>query len=92
MGRCLENPVKHRRMSQGHGKDGHGSPLNSHKLPLKKHHWEGHGDDRKCEHCGKKPNRTKGAVVVNKPYYMNPEFQAKFKPINDQVIKDAKRY
>jgi len=91
MSRCPSNPAKHRRTSQGHGKDGRGSPLNPHKLPLKKHQWEGHGDERVCVHCGAKPKRTRGAVVVNKPYYMDPEFQTKFKPINDEVIKNAKK-
>lgn len=91
MGRCPSNPKKHRRVSQSHGKNDHSGDLNPHKRPLKKHQWEGHGDERECVHCHTKPKRTKGAVVVKKPYYLDPDYIAKFKPVNDQVIKEARR-
>lgn len=87
MSRCKSNPAKHRRVSKGHGKNNTGGQLNSHKLPLKKHTWAGHGDERRCVHCGKIPDRIRGAVIVKAPYWANDEYQAKMDKITDEIQK-----
>lgn len=77
MSRCAKNPAKHRRVSKGHGKNSVGGPLSPHALPLKKHAWVGHGNERHCEHCKKQHKQTTGAVIINPPYWVDSDYQKK---------------
>jgi len=52
MGKCKRQSA-HKRVSKKRG-----NPSN-YRNPIKGHTWEGHGDERKCKHCGLMPCKPK---------------------------------
>ena len=67
MTRCRGSPIKHR-VSKPHGPHSHGAGKSDYAHGMKGHAWEGHGPERKCGNCGKKPNKgfTRICTEVNK--------------------------
>ena len=54
--RCQGSPKKHRN-AKPHGSHSHGASKSDYEHGMKGHAWIGHGQDRKCNRCGKKPKR-----------------------------------
>jgi len=54
MTRCRGSPIK-RRVAKPHGGHSHGSSKGDYAHGMRGHQWIGHGAERKCARCGKKP-------------------------------------